>query len=205
MRNSLYQTYLHSFAVARSLTEHYQGDFEKSKKLHGAITTEVVRQKLFQWLEQHHVDASVSSQNVYIAGSPYEYDLLIVRTNAEAFLNVLYQPKDVLAVIECKSSGLFNVGQDTTCIANAVNCAVNLNSQLRFGYLTLWERIPSKAFKRNGCPTVNHWNLTQKLLMEKIHCPKAIYAVTLQQGKTTCDEGSEDELDQFVSMLVGHI
>ncbi len=205
MSNSLYQMYVRSIAEAGSLTELYDGDFEKSKKLHGAITTQVVRKKLFQWLEQHHVDASVSDQNVYIAGSPYEYNLLLVRKNAEAYLNMIYQPKDVLAIIVCKSSGLFKVDEETSRIAKAVNYAAKLNPKIRFGYLTLWEQIPVNAFKQDGTPTLNHWERTQKMLTEKVHPLGAIYSVTLSQSPKTaiCHESSEDELDQFVLMLVG--
>lgn len=203
--DNLYNLHEKCFRQARSLTEANNGNFNKSKKLHGALTALVVRQALLQWIEMNHIAAEVSGQNVYIWGSNYEYDLLLIRKGAKAFYGLVYEPSDVLAILECKCSGLFRVDSESGRIAKAVNRAVELNSQIRFGYVTMWERIPVNKVNWYGGATVNHWEQTQEMLGEKIACPCAIYAVTLSpsQKKAVYDENSQKEFEQFASMLLG--
>ncbi len=163
----------------------------------------MLRRELDQYLTAHDLPLCVSQGNRYIAGSKFEYDLLLVRPDAEAYLGLVYRPEDVVAVIECKAGGLFDLEGGTNNIAEAANRAVSLNPNIRFGYITICENVPVHSYKKDGTPTVKQWELTKQYLQEKIAGTCVIYAVTLQQGRHLCDEGSDKEFEDFVSMLIG--
>jgi len=71
-------------------------------KATGAVTNEVIR-KLLQ-----DEGIKVSLRNVFIEGFPTEWDLIIAKEGTEAELDCIWQPTDVLAVIEIKYSGLYD-------------------------------------------------------------------------------------------------
>ena len=143
----------------------------------------------------------ISSLNSYIAGSKYEYDLLLVKRNAKPFMELVYHPDDVIAIIESKANGLFDANVDTSNIAKAVNRAREINPKIRFGYITVSENVPVNEYKKDGTPTIKHWDLTEQYLNEKLKGLNAIYAVTLHKGRDLCDEGSDDEFNKFLEWL----
>ncbi len=175
--------------------------YSNAKKFRGAIAAEILRRELQQYMQLHSLPVKVSNVNSYIIGSKYEYDLLLVKQDAQSVLDLAYRPEDVLAVIESKAGGLFNVEDDTNNIAKAVNAAMALNRQIRFGYITMYENVPVHQFNTSGQPTVNHWEQTNQYLMQKISGICAIYSVTLQQGKKKCDNGSDQEFEDFAAFL----
>jgi hypothetical protein len=185
--------------------EQYHGSIEDAKKLRGAVASELLRQKLDQYIAEHGKELKVSPVNAYIAGSKFEYDLLVVKAGAEAYMNLVYRPEDVVAVIESKAGGLFDVDADTSNIARAVNRAMALNPKICFGYITMSENVPVHECKKNGEPTVKHWKLTNQYLQEKIDGKSAIYAVTLHRGKQLYDPGSDQEFEDFAAMLIGEV
>ena len=178
------------------------GMIASAKKLRGALAAELLRQMCNQYFEENGISVKASPVNVYINGSKYEYDVLFVKSSAEPFYNLAYQPEDVVAVIESKAGGLFNVEGETTNIAKAVNRAWELNNDIRFGYITMSENVPKHSTNALGYPTVHHWELTQRFLAEKVYAEHVIYAVTLHQGKNLCDKGSDEEFYKFIDALV---
>jgi hypothetical protein len=73
-------------------------------KATGAVTNEVIRKRL------QDEGVNVSLRNVFIEGYPTEWDLIIPKNGAEAELDCIWQPADVLAVLEIKYSGLYDHG-----------------------------------------------------------------------------------------------
>ena len=181
---------------------------KKAKKLHGAIAAELLKQLISEYFIKECKHYRVSAVNSYIAGSTYEYDLLIVKENAEPILGIVYQPEDVIAVIECKAGGLFGLERETDNIANAFNSACKINPEISCGYITISENVPVNEFNKYGNPTVKYWDETQELLEEKVKTNKlTIYAVTLRKGKkgkidNLCDEGTDEEFYEFINCLI---
>ena len=204
MSNRFYELYQNHCTVLNQLMEQYHGSSEDAKKLRGAVASELLRQELDRYITEHGKPLKVSPVNAYIAGSKFEYDLLVVKPNADAYMGLVYRPEDVVAVIESKAGGLFDVEADTSNIAKAVNRAMSLNSTIRFGYITMSEKVPVHMYKKNGEPTVKHWELTNQYLQDKIKGTCAIYAVTLHQGKQLCDKGSDEEFEDFASMITDY-
>lgn len=204
MSNTYYELYERKYEELEKLTLLYDGDVKSAKKLRGAIAVELLKELISEYFNKQSKPYKTSSVNSYIAGSKFEYDLLIVKENAEPFIGIVYRPEDVIAVIECKAGGLFKVEKDTDRIAQAVNRAIEINSDIRFGYITMSENVPVNDYKPNGSATYRHWDKTQKYLGEKINGTTAIYAVTLHKGakKKLYDEGSDEEFYNFINYLI---
>ena len=203
MSNRYYELYKKHCAELDEMMGRYNTGSEYPKKLKGAMTTELLRQEITQFLADNNEPFKTSAIDSYIAGSKYEYDLLIVKEDAEAYMGLVYQPDDVIAVIESKAGGLFDLEKDTDNIAQAANRAKELNSDICFGYITISENVPINSYNSQGNPTVKHWDLTKEYLSDKIQGKSAIYAVTLYKGKEICEEGSDDEFYDFVKHLIG--
>lgn len=104
-----------------------------AKKFSGAITTEVIRQHLMN----HNF--SVSNRDVFIHGIKNEVDLLIAKPSAKPKYGILYEPKDVLAVLEIKKLGSF--GQKTiVTVQNLFNSIKEIAPHALCCYLTVLER-----------------------------------------------------------------
>lgn len=202
MGNSYFLLYKNHCKELEQLMKQNLGDSNDAKKLRGAIAVELLRQEINKYLVNNHMPFKTSAVNSYIAGSKFEYDLLIVKEDAVPYLGLVYQPKEVVAIIESKAGGLFDVDKNTNSIAKTVNRALEINSAIRFGYITMSENVPVKNYHQDGRPTVKHWNLTKKYLREKINGEVIVYAVTLHQGKALIDEGSDDEFYNFINALI---
>lgn len=202
MGNSYFLLYKNHCKELEQLMKQNLGDSNDAKKLRGAIAVELLRQEINKYLVNNHMPFKTSAVNSYIAGSKFEYDLLIVKEDAVPYLGLVYQPKEVVAIIESKAGGLFDVDKNTNSIAKAVNRTLEINSAIRFGYITMSENVPVKNYHQDGRPTVKHWDLTKKYLKEKINGKVIVYAVTLHQGKALIDEGSDDEFYNFINALI---
>lgn len=200
--NHYYELYQEKCRILDDSIKEYQGTMKDAKKLRGALATELLRQELINYFYQKGITVNVSTGNSYIIGSKYEYDLLLVKSDARPFCNLIYYPEDVIAVIESKAGGLFDVDKETDNIAKAVNKAWELNRNIKFGYITLSENVPKNTLNLKGRPTVKHWELTKEFLSKKVQAFSSIYAVTLHQGDTICNEGSDEEFMDFVESLV---
>lgn len=179
------------------------GSNDIGKKLKGRLAEKLLKQEIDKYLIKCGKFAKVSELNSYIAGSKFEYDLILVKENAKPYMDLVYNPEDVIAIIESKANGLYNLDKDTNDIAKAVNRALEINPKIRFGFITISENVPVHQYNRQGKPTVRHWDLTTEYLDEKIKGQNINYAVTLHQGKHLCDEGTDKEFFDFIDFLLG--
>lgn len=215
MSNRYYTTFQEHCKKLEELMEQYQpkkdsqgkadkkGKSAAAKKLRGAVAVELLRREINTYLESTGEPFKVSMMNSYIAGSGYEYDLLVVKKDAKPFMGLVYLPEDVVADVECKAGGLFNLDKDTDNIAKAANAATDVNPDIRFGYITISENVPVNEYNHNGEPTVKHWKETQDLLEDKLKGNSAFYAVTLHQGKNSYGESDDSVLEKFIKFLIG--
>ena len=205
MGNTYYELYVKRCEELGELMLLHNGDVMKAKKLRGAVAAELLKQLLNEYFCKNKKPYKVSNVNSYIAGSKFEYDLLIVKECAEPFMGIVYRPEEVLAIIECKAGGLIKVENDTENIAKAVNRAIEINSNIRFGYITMSENVPVNDYNRDGSATYRHWDKTKEYLESKINGETVIYAVTLHKGKREAlyDKGSDEEFYDFISYLIG--
>lgn len=202
MSNLLFERYMLCCNDVEKMMTQYQGSSEDAKKLRGALAAELIKTEIESYFKNQNKNFKVSTVNSYIAGSKYEYDLLIVKKEIEPYMGILYKPEDVVAIIECKASGLFDVDNDTSRIAKAINCVLHKSTEIRFGYITMSENVPKNQFNRYGNPTVKHWDLTVEYLNKKIAGQVASYAVTLHKGKDLCDHGKDQEFIEFIDFLI---
>ena len=106
-------------------------------KYSGALTVEIIRHALTQQ------GIVVSARDVFIQGVPLEIDFLIPRRNAKVQDQLLYQPQDVLAIVEVKNAGSFGESTIQTVRKN-FQTIKSANPHIKCCYLTLEER---KNFK----------------------------------------------------------
>jgi len=116
----------------------------KCSKYFGALTVEVIRQALME------NSVPVSARDVFIRGIPIEFDLLIPRHGATCLNSILYDPEDVIAVFEIKSSGLFDYNSKNR-IEKCFEKVRQRNPKIFCGYVTLSERqsFHEKNFDEN--------------------------------------------------------
>ena len=202
MENIYYKLYQQKCSELEEMMFLYDMDIKSAKKLRGAIAVELLKQLIEEYFYNNSEPYKVSAVNSYMIGSKYEYDLIIIKQTAVAFMGIVYHPEDVIAIIECKVGGLYNVENDTDYIAKAVNCAIEINSNIMFGYITMSENVPVNDKKRDGSPTFRHWDKTIECLEQKISEDIVIYAVTLDKGKKLFDKGSDTEFYKFIRHLI---
>ena len=105
----------------------------KCAKFAGAITVEIIKSAL----QNHRI--LTSPRDVFIKGLPIEIDLLIPKKEAAPQYGLVYQPQDVLAVLEIKNSGSF--GESTiNSIKKNFQRISQLNKEIYLAYVTLMER-----------------------------------------------------------------
>ena len=117
---------------------------EKCSKYLGTLTTEVIRHAL----QENGIPTS--GRDVFIRGIPIEFDLIIPRQGANCLEGILYDPEDVIAVLEIKTSGLFDYNSIER-IEHCRNKVQEANSSIFYGYVTLTERqsFYNKIFGKN--------------------------------------------------------
>lgn len=205
MVNNCYEQYEKICYELDSIMQKYKGDAKDAKKLKGDLVAELLKKLIDDYLCENGVQYKVSNVNSYIAGSKYEYDMLIVNKHAGTYMGKIYAPEDVISIVECKTSGIYNIQKDTDTIASAVNRAIELKADIRFGYFTMWENIPVNDYNFKGKPTINQWDETNKSLNYKIQGNQGkvfLYAATLRRGKKECYKNSDEEFYNFIDKLV---
>lgn len=171
-----------------------EGKAINPKKLHGALTAELVREELTEYFIQHSLPFKVSKQNVYIIGLATEFDILIVKVEAEPYLSVLYNPEDVVAIIEVEMTGLIATG-----ILTVADRVYDLYPHIAFGYLTMRENSPTNSVSAFGLPTVDHWRITQEILGQMRQRNAQFAIVYHNAGKDeVCDDS---EWETFIRHL----
>lgn len=186
------------------------------KKLKGMLGIELVRECVARHLAAVAPDLEVSAPNSFIFGSNFEYDLLIVRRERKAsscfedagglvsdvFWGLIYQPEDVVAVVEVKWSGLHSLEADTDKIVAAVLAAQNVCPLIRPGYISFTEAVPVRKFLRSGVPTKNLPEETIALFNKKLRGGIGVYFVSTHTGMQF-DVSDFSEFNQFCDYLIG--
>jgi hypothetical protein len=81
-------------------------DLLECSKFYGAVAAELLRQALAS------EGIATSNRDVYVRDLPFESDLLVLHGGAQgAFNGLLYEPAQVLCVIEVKLSGMIDVAK----------------------------------------------------------------------------------------------
>ena len=110
-----------------------KNNFGTCAKFAGAVTVEIIKNSL----ENHGI--STSPRDVFIKGIPIEIDLLIPKRGVLPKHGILYEPQDVLVVLEIKNRGSF--GQTTIDnIKRNFRKIHKENKKIYCAYLTLSER-----------------------------------------------------------------
>lgn len=105
----------------------------KCHKLAGSVTVEVLRSAFLD------SGISVSPRDVFVRGVPVEFDLLIPAPTAAPADSLVYEPSQVIAVLEVKNAGSF--GDATlTSIRRAFGLVRQANSRVYCAYVALAER-----------------------------------------------------------------
>ncbi len=104
----------------------------RRRKATGALAVEVIRKHLLK------AKIPISPRDVYIKGNPTEIDILVPRPGVRPYLGVIYNPEDVIAVLEIKYSGVYS--QDSSRnIADTFRALKALNQHMKCVYLTVCE------------------------------------------------------------------
>ena len=175
------------------------GNTQSLKKLHGALTAEMIRDELLNYFIQHQLPFKPSKQNVYIVGLANEFDILIAKVNAEPTMGILYKPEDVVAIIEVKSAGLINPEKEANAILNIANRVYEKYPHIAFGYLTMIENSPVNSISWGDVPTVDHWRITQDVLGRMRQRNAQLAVVHHNAGKDVVS--SDEEWDAFITHL----
>lgn len=76
-------------------------------KLVGNLTAMTLRKYIINIINYYGLNLKVSSSNAFISGCPIEWDLIILKNDAEDINNTnVFNFKDIVAVLEFKTSGL---------------------------------------------------------------------------------------------------
>lgn len=121
-----------------------KSSFGKCAKFAGAVTVEIIKNSL----EKHGI--STSPRDVFIKGLPIEIDLIISKRNVKPTLGILYEPQDVLVVLEVKNRGSF--GKETiNNIKGNYHRIKQINKKITCVYVTLSERkgFPDRVTRKN--------------------------------------------------------
>jgi hypothetical protein len=114
--------------------EDIKKDFgERCKKLSGSVTVELIRDALSK------MGMKVSPRDVFIQGVPLEIDFLLTTPGAQSKVNLIYEPKDVLAAFEVKTLGCFGEGSIKS-IKNNFELIKAVNRGIYCAYVSLAER-----------------------------------------------------------------
>lgn len=170
-----------------------------STKQVGALFAEIVRDEFSQIIDKFDLPVALSPQNSFVIGSSSEYDLLVVSKNAQAFEGKFFHPKDVVSLVECKASGVFDAGASTSSISRAANFATSMNPLIRFGYICAWEN----RSKRKG--SIDHRKRTEDGLETEIKpdgCVKTLFLATSTSGKIV-ELATDKEIEDFFIFLAG--
>jgi hypothetical protein len=96
---------------------------------------------LIQAFNERHIP--VSRPNVYMVGLPTEIDFVIPRKDAQPAFEILYKPKDILAVLEIKASGLF-AKEAASKIGDTFRAVQSIEPSIFCAYVTVSERFSYK-------------------------------------------------------------
>lgn len=181
------------FVKFQNIFEGKSEQFKGYSKYKGKVANELLKDEVSNVLKKNSLPFKVSEINAFVAGSKFEYDLLILKDDANSD-NFAYKNEDVKAIIECKVNGLYDPEKNTDSIAKAINEVRRLNKDVAFGYVTFSEVVPKKE------TSVHYWDLTKKFLHQKVTYSH-LFAVTLRTGNKVIDSTTPEDFEKFILKL----
>ena len=145
--------------ILTEIDEYLESSFDEyssrfKTKIIGAVTNEIIRNNLKQ------EGILVSNRNVFISGLPTEWDLIVHRAGAVPEVGCVWTPKDVLAVIEIKYSGLYD-HLAIQRLNNTFTILTEKHSHIKPFYFTLMETASAQdkvTDETLGCCALTlHW------------------------------------------------
>lgn len=173
-------------------------------KLKGAINAYLMRKYISDVIKDNNLDFDVSENNVFILGYPIECDLLIVKKNAiPAFKSpYIYQEEDVVAVIECKSTGVFPTSSNPKNVfeneLKMVKTIEEHGHNIKFGYLVLAEEITrtKNTYLELANKDINEY-ISEEQKNTRVYC----FAKTYPENEYPIYEGNPQLFEDFVLNL----
>ena len=111
----------------------------RATKFIGALTIELLRKELIK------EGFNISNRDVFIRGIPYELDLIILKKGEKAQENLLYDPNQVLAVLEIKFRGIYSK-KGVENIRRVFDSIKKINKEIKCIYLTISENTNYKYY-----------------------------------------------------------
>ena len=181
------------FVKFQNIFEGKSEQFKGYSKYKGKVANELLKDEVSNVLKKNSLPFKVSEINAFVAGSKFEYDLLILKDDANSD-NFAYKNEDVKAIIECKVNGLYDPEKNADSIAKAINEVRRLNKDVAFFYVTFSEVVPKKE------TSVHYWDLTKKFLQQKVTYSH-LFAVTLRTGNKVIDSKTPEDFEKFILKL----
>lgn len=122
-------------------------DGRNKGKIKGAIAANLVKKYIEEELQKLKIGYIVSEYNVFIKDSPVEFDLLILKQDAKpVFEPCIYDAEDVIAIIECKATGIWiDKKKLKNPFEKELEAMKSLNEEkrlsIKFGYISVSEQI----------------------------------------------------------------
>ncbi|UZE93027.1 MAG: hypothetical protein IB617_02605 [Candidatus Nealsonbacteria bacterium] len=111
----------------------------RATKFIGALTIELLRKEFIK------KGLNVSNRDVFIKGIPYELDLIVLKEGEKAQENLLYKPKQVIAVLEIKFRGIYSK-EGVENIKKVFGSIKRVNKEIKCIYLTVSENTNYKYY-----------------------------------------------------------
>ncbi|WP_028822146.1 hypothetical protein [Propionimicrobium lymphophilum] len=176
-----------------------------SGKQSGALFADIIRDEFNQFIGSVGLAVVLSQPNSFVVGCGTEFDLIVMRKDAEVIEGRFFHPNEVVSLIECKAGGTYAKGASTASISKAANSAIRLNQQIRFGYVSLWENRPKNKLWL-GNPTIDHRKRTEDGLKDEIKGEggaRTLFLATKTSGKIV-ERATNIEIEDFFLFLAGH-
>lgn len=190
-----------------SIIERYYGS-HGAAKLKGVLVASTFKEEIERILIEYKLEGKIkiSENNSYILGHTTEFDFLLLKKEAKRVCDLpIYEVDDVLAIIESKTNGVMDFdykgeSRSLKLLADSFNKIWNINSDIRFGYMTMAERRPRDPNKRDS------WENTSKCFETYIenNALSISFAASLHHtyGKPF-EYGTDEEWVEFVLTLAG--
>lgn len=175
--NYIYKSYEFLIKKLKELNMYTNETSEKSKKnakIIGSMVAELFKERISYILHKNNLGNiyKISENNVYVEGCHIEFDFLILKKSAKkltihdksnneiVYELPIYNPSDVIAVLESKTYGIYTLykGRDTNAnineelkkhslylFVNAYTTLLNYNNNIKLGYICLTEQRPKNG------------------------------------------------------------
>lgn len=189
----------------------------------GAIIAELFRKNIEVVLKRKYSNSyKISENNVYVKGCHIEFDFLILKGDAKketithneiTFEIPVYNLKDVIAVIESKTYGIYSLydrnkrnfeKNDLFKFVNAYKNDLNgMDNKIKIGYMSLAEQRPNKGVSNFIEKTIYFFeDYFGKEYYEEERLWNVYYAKCRYANNTSDVFADESEWEKFVDSLV---